>query len=225
MPHTPHTTVDPIFWVGFTLVIVFLLLIDLGVFNKKAHTVKTKEALGWYLVWVTLAAIFNIGIYRFLGSQRALEFLTGYLIEQALVRRQHLRLPRHLSVLRGAAHAPARRSLLGHPRGDHHAHRVHPRRRGAPSCVPLDDLRDGRVPHLHRVQADPARRSRRRSGEEPPRTNRPTDLPRRVRVPRAELLRARGRAALRDAAFPGAGRGRSHRRGRSRSTRSRRSSR
>jgi tellurite resistance protein TerC len=84
MPHTPHTTVDPIFWLGFTLVIVFLLLIDLGVFNKKAHTVKTKEALGWYLVWVTLAAIFNIGIYRFLGSQRALEFLTGYLIEQAL---------------------------------------------------------------------------------------------------------------------------------------------
>jgi tellurite resistance protein TerC len=82
--HTPHTTVDPIFWLGFTVVIVFLLLLDLGLFHKKAHTVRTKEALIWYLVWVSLAVVFNLGIYRYLGSQRALEFLTGYLIEQAL---------------------------------------------------------------------------------------------------------------------------------------------
>ena len=84
MHHTPHTMVDPIFWVGFTVVIVFLLLLDLGLFHKKAHTVKTKEALVWYLVWVALAACFGIGVHRFLGSQRALEFVTGYLIEQAL---------------------------------------------------------------------------------------------------------------------------------------------
>jgi tellurite resistance protein TerC len=91
MPHNTvahatgtHTTVEPIFWIAFTAVIVALLALDLGVFNRKAHTMRSKEALAWYGVWVALAIAFNIGIAYWLGSKKGLEFLTGYLIEQAL---------------------------------------------------------------------------------------------------------------------------------------------
>jgi len=61
-----------------------MITLDLGVFNRKSHEVSFKEALTWTLVWVTLALAFNVGILYFLGSTKALEFLTGYLIEESL---------------------------------------------------------------------------------------------------------------------------------------------
>jgi len=61
-----------------------MLALDLGVFHRKAHVVHVREALIWTSVWVTLALIFNVGVYFWFGSERALEFLTGYLIEKAL---------------------------------------------------------------------------------------------------------------------------------------------
>jgi tellurite resistance protein TerC len=61
-----------------------MLALDLGVFSRKPHEVKFKEALIWSIVWVTLSLIFNAWIYHEFGSQKALEFLTGYLIEKAL---------------------------------------------------------------------------------------------------------------------------------------------
>lgn len=61
-----------------------MLFIDLGVFHRKAHEVKFREALAWVTVWVTLALLFNLGIWMKFGSVKALEFLTGYLIEEAL---------------------------------------------------------------------------------------------------------------------------------------------
>ncbi len=61
-----------------------MLVLDLGVFHRKAHVVKIKEALGWTALWITLALFFNLGIYFWRGSETALEFLTGYLIEKAL---------------------------------------------------------------------------------------------------------------------------------------------
>jgi tellurite resistance protein TerC len=71
-------------WGGFNLFIVLMLGLDLFVFNRQAHDVKVKEALMWSGIWVTLALLFNVGIYILQGRQPALEFLTGYLIEKSL---------------------------------------------------------------------------------------------------------------------------------------------
>jgi tellurite resistance protein TerC len=74
----------PTLWLGFTLFVLVMLALDLGVFHKKAHEVSVREALIWTGVWVSLALVFNLGVYAWFGSQRALEFLTGYVIEKAL---------------------------------------------------------------------------------------------------------------------------------------------
>ncbi|MBI4787714.1 MAG: TerC family protein [Chloroflexi bacterium] len=71
-------------WVGFNLFVLLLLAIDLGVFHRHAHAVSLKEALAWSAVWITLALLFNAGVYYFRGSETALEFFTGYLIEKSL---------------------------------------------------------------------------------------------------------------------------------------------
>lgn len=71
-------------WVGFNLFILLMLALDLGVFHKKAHQVSLKEAITWSLIWITLALIFNAGVYHYLGPQKGVEFFTGYLIEKAL---------------------------------------------------------------------------------------------------------------------------------------------
>lgn len=73
-----------ILWAGFILFIIIMLAIDLGVFNKKTHAVSIKEAIIWSIVWVTLALIFNVGVYIYAGPQKAFEFLTGYVIEKSL---------------------------------------------------------------------------------------------------------------------------------------------
>ena len=64
--------------------ILALLAIDLGVFHRKAHVVGAREALLWTSLWVALSLLFNLGVYYWFGTERALEFLTGYVIEQAL---------------------------------------------------------------------------------------------------------------------------------------------
>lgn len=74
----------PGLWAGFTGFILGLLALDLGVFHRKAHAIRLKEALGWSAVWIALALAFNWGVFHWFGPQRGLEFLTGYLIEKAL---------------------------------------------------------------------------------------------------------------------------------------------
>lgn len=71
-------------WVTFNLFVLAMLALDLGVFHRKAHEVKMKEALGWSAVWIALALAFNAWIYVSRGPQPALEFFTGYLIEKSL---------------------------------------------------------------------------------------------------------------------------------------------
>jgi len=71
-------------WVVFTVFVLGMLALDLGVFHRDAHVVTKKEAALWSLVWILLALIFNAGIYYVSGPVRALEFLTGYLIEYSL---------------------------------------------------------------------------------------------------------------------------------------------
>ena len=77
----------PVMWAGFLAFVALMLLLDLGVFHKKAHAIRIREAIGWTVVWICLALIFNLGIWIFGGPDRhtlAVQFLTGYLIEKAL---------------------------------------------------------------------------------------------------------------------------------------------
>ena len=71
-------------WLGFSIFIVTMLSLDLGLFNRKAHTIRYREAWIWSGVWVTLALMFAGLVFHYQGSQRGLEFLTGYLIELSL---------------------------------------------------------------------------------------------------------------------------------------------
>jgi tellurite resistance protein TerC len=72
------------FWIGFNVFVLLMLALDLGVFNRKAHIVSVKEALTWSGVWICLALIFNSLIYYWFGEHKAVEFLTGYVIEKSL---------------------------------------------------------------------------------------------------------------------------------------------
>lgn len=72
------------FWIGFNVFVLLMLALDLGVFNRKAHVVSVKEALTWTGVWISLALVFNGLIYYWFGESKAIEFLTGYLIEKSL---------------------------------------------------------------------------------------------------------------------------------------------
>ena len=71
-------------WIFFAFFILAMLALDLGVFNRKSHVIKMKEAMLWTLFWVTLALLFGTGIYFFYGHGKAMEFLAGYLIEYSL---------------------------------------------------------------------------------------------------------------------------------------------
>ena len=80
-------------WAGFIAFVLLMLALDLFVFGgNKAHKVSVKEAATWSLVWVSLALLFNGGLWWYLNgtagpeiaNQKALEFFSGYLIEKAL---------------------------------------------------------------------------------------------------------------------------------------------
>jgi tellurite resistance protein TerC len=74
----------PTLWIGFTVGILALLALDLGVLNRKARQVTVRAALIGTAGWIGLAMAFNLGVYFWFGSEHALEFLTGYVIEKAL---------------------------------------------------------------------------------------------------------------------------------------------
>lgn len=68
----------------FAVAVVIMLLLDLGIFNKKSHVVSNKEAITWSLVWISLAMIFSGLIYHFAGATKFYEFQSAYWIEKAL---------------------------------------------------------------------------------------------------------------------------------------------
>ena len=72
------------FWIIFNAGVLCLLAIDLFAFQRKAHAPSTKEAAIWTAVWVTLSLGFNALVWHWMGPAKALEFLTGYLIEYSL---------------------------------------------------------------------------------------------------------------------------------------------
>ena len=75
---------SPGLWIGFTIFVLALLALDLGVFHRRAHEVSAREALSWSIVWISLALLFNAGVYNWFGPERGLEFFSGFLIEKAL---------------------------------------------------------------------------------------------------------------------------------------------
>ena len=77
--------VNPIFmWIGFIVLVLIFLIVDLGLFHKKNKPVTVKEAITWTFVWIGLSLLFNLFIFLEFGSEPALKFLTGYLLEKSL---------------------------------------------------------------------------------------------------------------------------------------------
>jgi tellurite resistance protein TerC len=79
-----ETVASPLFWAGFLAFVAFMLALDLGVFHRKAHVVRFREALGWSVTWIALALAFNALLWWQFGPERGVEFLTGYLVEKSL---------------------------------------------------------------------------------------------------------------------------------------------
>jgi len=71
-------------WIGFHLLIFFMLALDLGIFNRKAHAPGFREAAAWSVAWIGLALVFNGVVFKAMGTQKGAEWLTGYLLEKSL---------------------------------------------------------------------------------------------------------------------------------------------
>jgi tellurite resistance protein TerC len=71
-------------WIFFNIFVLVAVSLDLGVFHRRPHRIKLREAAIWSAGWVALSIFFGVGVFWFLGRQPALEFFTGYLIEKAL---------------------------------------------------------------------------------------------------------------------------------------------
>lgn len=77
-------TLDQIFWIVFSVIILSAVAFDLHFQAKRKKALSLKEAGLWTLGWIGLALLFNLAIYFFLGHAKALEFLTAYLLEKSL---------------------------------------------------------------------------------------------------------------------------------------------
>jgi tellurite resistance protein TerC len=71
-------------WIFFNIFVLVAVALDLGVFHRRPHKIRLREAAIWSAAWVALSILFGVGVFWFLGRQPALEFFTGYLIEKAL---------------------------------------------------------------------------------------------------------------------------------------------
>jgi tellurite resistance protein TerC len=71
-------------WIFFNIFVLVAVALDLGVFHRRPHRIRLREAAIWSAGWIALSLLFGAGIFWFLGRQPALEFFTGYLIEKAL---------------------------------------------------------------------------------------------------------------------------------------------
>ena len=80
------------FYAAFTVFVLAMLAIDLGVFHRREHVVSAREAARWSAVWIALAMVFNVLLYQFtaarftpeIAAEIALEFLAGYVVEYTL---------------------------------------------------------------------------------------------------------------------------------------------
>jgi len=84
MNNHPIFSEHPWLIVTFAVAVIIMLILDLGVFNKKSHDVSNKEAIIWSSVWITLAMIFSGLVYSLAGPTKFYEFQSAYWIEKAL---------------------------------------------------------------------------------------------------------------------------------------------
>jgi tellurite resistance protein TerC len=84
MNNHPIFAEHPWLIVTFGITVLFMLLLDLGIFNKKSHEVSNKEAITWSLVWISLAMAFSGLLYYYAGAAKFYEFQSAYWIEKAL---------------------------------------------------------------------------------------------------------------------------------------------
>jgi tellurite resistance protein TerC len=73
-----------ILWGSFSLFVIGMVALDLGVFHRKSHSVSVKEALTWTAVWIAIAMLFNLFVYHYFNKEAALEFFTAYVVEKSL---------------------------------------------------------------------------------------------------------------------------------------------
>jgi tellurite resistance protein TerC len=73
-----------LFWILFNLFVLAMLALDLGLFHRRTHAVKFREAVGWSVMWITLAAAFAVLVYFWHGRTATLEFVTGYVLKLSL---------------------------------------------------------------------------------------------------------------------------------------------
>ncbi len=71
-------------WISFAVLVVIMLALDLGVFHRREHEVKMKEAVIWSVIWTLIALLFNLGVYFLKGKEMAMQFLAGYILERTL---------------------------------------------------------------------------------------------------------------------------------------------
>jgi len=76
--------ISPMVWIVFNIAIVALLFFDAFILNSKGQEITFRRAIGLTGFWIVLALSFNVFVYFWLGNQRALEFLTSYVVEQSL---------------------------------------------------------------------------------------------------------------------------------------------
>src|ERR1700733_3411707 len=74
----------PALWIIFNAGVLLLLVLDLGVFNRRAHEVSIRQAALWSVFWVSVSIAFNLWILHAHGGEKALQFFTGYIIEQSM---------------------------------------------------------------------------------------------------------------------------------------------
>ncbi len=79
-----HTEAHPALWGGFIAFVLLMLALDLGVFHRKEHAVKWREAVTWSVIWISISLLFNLGVWYWFGATKATEFLTAYVLEKSL---------------------------------------------------------------------------------------------------------------------------------------------
>jgi len=71
-------------WIAFAILVILIMGLDLGVFNRRAHRVTFRESIIWSIVWISIALLFGLAIFIFLGGDKAATYFTGYVIEESL---------------------------------------------------------------------------------------------------------------------------------------------
>lgn len=80
----PGSVGSPAYWVGFIVFVILMLAIDLGVFHRKAHVVRFREAAIWSAIWIGISLLFGAFVWVKFGSEKGWEFLAGYVLEKSL---------------------------------------------------------------------------------------------------------------------------------------------